>query len=181
MKKNIKIKFMYLKIALLLLLLFLLSFLSKPGYGQIIERQLISTAGNLSNSANLQVSATSGEIVVSTESSGTIILTQGFQQPALEDFVGTINIDNLKLDISISPNPTISTINLIIKSPNHANLKMETLDLTGKRVFPMQTISFTGETKKTLDFSQLPSNTYLLLFKDKNGNAVKAFKIIKTR
>ena len=181
MKRNTKNQFEYFKIALLLILIFILSILSKSGYGQIIERQLISTTGNLSNSANLQVSATSGEIVVSTQSSGTIVLTQGFQQPSLEDFVGTINIDDIKSDISISPNPTISTINIIIKSPNQVDLKLEILDLSGTRVLPVQTLSFAGETKKTLDFSQLPSNTYLLLFRDKNSNAVKVFKIIKTR
>ncbi len=181
MKCNIKIQTFDLKIVLVLLIITILSILSKSGYGQIIERQLISTTGNLSNSANLQVSATSGEIVVSTESSGTIILTQGFQQPVPEDFVGTFNIDDSDIKISIFPNPTISTLSLGMKSQNNMDLEIEILDITGKRVFPPRKISFTGEAKETLDFSKLPSNTYLLLFKDKNSNAVKVFKIIKTQ
>lgn len=181
MKCNIKIQTFDFKIVLVLLIIMILSILSKPGYGQIVERQLISATGNLSNSANLQVSATSGEIVVSTESSGTIILTQGFQQPAVEDFVGTFNIDDSDIEISIFPNPAISTLSLGMKSQNNIDLEIEILDITGKRVFPPRKISFTGEAKETLDFSKLPSNTYLILFKNKQGKTIQTFKIIKSR
>lgn len=52
-----------------------------------LERQVIGSAGSESNSANLKVAATVGEVSVETVSGGTIIYTQGFQQPFSSDTI----------------------------------------------------------------------------------------------
>ncbi len=169
---------LYSKIALNLLLISLL-LMSGFLYGQTIERQVISSSGNIIKANTLQVSSTSGETAVNTVATGTIILTQGFQQPLIEDFTGTINLDNNRAEITIFPNPANSSVNLTMKSINTINPVIEIEDITGKKVLPGLDIPFSGEIKHTFYFSELPTGTYFLIIKEKKGKNIKAFKIIK--
>ncbi len=178
MKFNIGKQIFYSKIALNLPLI-IIFLLSNFLYGQTIERQLLSPTGNIIKANTLQVSSTSGETAVNTIATGTIILTQGFQQPLIEDFTGTIDLDKNRAEITIFPNPANSSVNLIMKSINTINPVIEIKDITGKKVLPALNIPFSGEIKHTFDFSELPTGTYFLIFKEKKGKKIKAFKIIK--
>lgn len=70
---------------------------------QSIERSVISSFGFSYSGAQLQADCTVGEVVTATGSNGGIIITQGFQQPHLDessclgdfDFNGVVNVGDL--------------------------------------------------------------------------------------
>ena len=66
-----------------LIISLVLAFLS---YSQQISRSVVSNGGNFSFSGGFMISSTIGEIAVSTLTSGSNILTQGFQQPENNTF-----------------------------------------------------------------------------------------------
>lgn len=69
--------------------------LPELGFAQVqIERQVIGSAGAESNSVNLKVAATVGEVSVETASGGSVIYTQGFQQP--------FNADTIRIVFSLT-------------------------------------------------------------------------------
>ena len=179
MKRKKGFQSIYFKFTLLMLLILTITLLSFTLKGQTIERQLIGSTGNLSETTNFQVSATSGEIAISTETSGTIILTQGFQQPLPEDFVSSINIDNSDIEIAIYPNPTISSIKLDLKSNTKIDFNIQVLNINGNKIVQNRKLSFSGKTSEIFDFNHLPPNTYILLIKNKKGKVVKSFEVIK--
>lgn len=55
-----------------------------------LERQVVGSAGSETNSANLKVAATVGEVVVETASGGAVTYTQGFQQPFKSDTIRVV-------------------------------------------------------------------------------------------
>lgn len=85
--------------------LFLLGFslFALSASAQSIERQVIgSTGGNFTGS--IQLDWTVGEVVINTATAGSVILTQGFQQPPAA--VNSIKSLQKISDVIVSPNPT---------------------------------------------------------------------------
>ncbi len=66
-----------------------------------LERSVIGSAGY----ASPTMSFTMGEVVTTTTTAGSIVLTQGFQQPDTVLRVGISNVVNTTLDIQLYPNP----------------------------------------------------------------------------
>jgi len=64
-------------------------------YSQSISQNVIATSGDYFENANASVSLTMGELVTETFSNGSIILTQGFQQPI------SITIHGVDLDMLV--------------------------------------------------------------------------------
>ena len=180
MQKKKIIQPRYLKSIVLLLHIFLLSILNITTNAQTIERQLISSTGNISKTANINVSATSGEVIINTVSSGTIILTQGFQQPLAEEFVGTFEVNNTSVELTVFPNPTISSVTMKFNSSQMTDLKIVLYDLNGKIILPEKQIRFSGKAIEIFDLNNIPASTYLLIIKDKKGRILQNYKVIKT-
>ncbi len=51
------------------------------GFSQQITRSVVASSGNYSTNSGVNISSTIGEAMVTTLSSGSFTLTQGFQQP----------------------------------------------------------------------------------------------------
>ncbi len=156
----------------------LLSFILEPN-AQSIERQLISTTGNLSQTEQLTVSATAGETIIHTTVSAEIILTQGFQQPNENDFVGVWELDEIKIEVSIAPNPFTTSIYLTMFSDLPMNLTCSVFGVNGTMVIPPKRWEFQGETIKKIDFTPLPAGTYLLRLHSSIHKKTQTYKIIK--
>jgi hypothetical protein len=80
-----------------------------------------------------------------------------------------------KADISIYPNPFISTIN--IKYDKEGELKVELIDITGK--YSMSKVLSSGE--RQIDLSGLASSSYLLKVYDSGGTLLQTFRIEKVQ
>jgi len=97
-------------------------------FGQQIERSTLSAAGNSAEIGDIQLDWTLGQIAVSTVSSGSLILTQGFQQPI---FTRTVGLDKLDKSLSLShyPNPTTGLVNFNFGDDNSDGVILELYDL----------------------------------------------------
>ena len=146
---------------------------------QILERQLISTTGHLSQTDELLVSATAGETIIQTAITAQIILTQGFQQPTEADFVGVWNVDEVAIDFTVAPNPATTTIYVTLISDTPLDLNLAVFDMQGVMVVAPRAIQVSGKCIEKIDFSLLAAGTYLLRLKDAEGKSVQTFKIIK--
>lgn len=98
---------------------------------QSIERQVIGSVGGSFN-GTVQIDWTVGEVAVATATSGSVILTQGFQQPPpIPNAVKTVN--QLK-GVSAFPNPTIGEVKLRAMGLT-GNAIIQVHDATGKLIY----------------------------------------------
>ena len=129
---------------------------------QSLSPQVISSTGGYSSSGSASLSATTGEMtMVSTFSTGSVIVTQGFQQP--EDFnVGVAPLPDPASGISFGPNPSSGTINLFFESTAGMNMIFSVLDLKGALLYELETVKYAGTNFISFDLSVLPAGSYLL-------------------
>lgn len=157
-----------LKKAFLIISLFLSA---NTGYSQIIESQIISTAGNISN-AGKQLSWTIGEPVIFTLSDNeNRVLTQGFHQPTV--VINAINDYAPEISVSVFPNPTSQIITIKLERINK-NMEVEFYNSEGRLVLK----EVMEHQIKVFDVSAFPGGLYYLYLKNQNQN-LKTFKIIK--
>ena len=163
------------------LLLICCLFLSSISFAQTtLERQVIGSAGSYATSGDISVSATVGETATETAISGTLILTQGFQQPNQEDFVGIEDEWNIIVDYNIFPNPTADKLIIELNTDKRIDLNFDLYDLRG-RATPVDRISqqIQGKVKTEMNLTSLAEGTYLLSLSNKDGKVIKSFRIQK--
>ncbi len=109
---------------------------------QSIERQVIGSAGSYASAGNIQLSWTLGETVVATGSSGSILLTQGFQQP---DYNPTsIKPNDPVQGLVFYPNPTTGAVNYKF-TLDQGNVMFRIYDGAGKEVYSMSSAATNGQ------------------------------------
>ncbi|MEL6592285.1 MAG: T9SS type A sorting domain-containing protein [Bacteroidota bacterium] len=150
--------------------------------GQVsLERQVVGTAGNYSSGGNVQLSATVGEAVTETKISGSIVLTQGFQQPD-RNFgqTGIEDLMELVVNYEVFPNPTSDRLNVTLESEKPVKLQLRIYDMSG-RLLPSYTqrVEGTGKMESQLSIATLAEGIYLLSFLDENGEVLISHKIRK--
>lgn len=138
---------------------------------QSLSPQVISSSGGYSSSGAGSLSATTGEMtMVATFSSGSVVITQGFQQP--EDFnVGVAPLPEPASGISFGPNPSSGTVNLFFESTAGMEMIFSVLDLKGALLYELETVKYAGSNFLSFDLSTLPAGTYLLSCKMKESVA----------
>ncbi|KAA3634196.1 MAG: T9SS C-terminal target domain-containing protein [Bacteroidetes bacterium] len=146
---------------------------------QFLERQLISPLGHLSTTNTVHVSGTAGELIVSTVSTGSVTATQGFQQPNIEDLVGTYELSDLAIRISVFPNPVSSLLNVEFLTEESANVTIELYDVAGQLVFYSPMINVPERLTEVVDFARFPTGQYFLIVKDDKNRLLKTFKVQK--
>jgi hypothetical protein len=157
-------------------IIFYFLFLTTCSYGQSLEQYVIGSAGNFnSTSSGTSLSWTIGEPLISTESSSTAILTQGFHQPLVVTPLSTNLNLNQAIDLQAFPNPTLEKVTL--KKETNTVLKAELLDILGQSIGHYSLV----EEQTTLSLETLPAATYLLCIRALNGQIIKTFKIQKTQ
>lgn len=101
-----------------------------------------------------------GEIVVSTQTGGSIIVTQGLLQPR----DGKLAVPDTKLGplLNVFPNPSTSIININFNAPAEGTLAYKLMDVTGKLVMDNSYDVKQGTTVKQIDIRVLANATYIL-------------------
>jgi len=151
-----------------------------PGllFAQSAERQVIGSAGGWASTATVQVSSTGGEAVITTGTSATVILTQGFQQ----NDGGPVGIEDVKTGLSINafPNPSKGLVTLQLNAPNALEVTLQVFDISGKLTsLPVQKLQASGETTLHIDFSSMAAGNYYVKLSDKEGSLHQTIKVQK--
>lgn len=142
---------------------------SAAASGQSIERSVIGSLGGYSSSGNVSLSFTVGETVVSTVSSGSVILTQGFQQPTTAS-TGVKQVSHFG-NLTVFPNPSSGLFQIKLENSlgnNNDLLKAEVYDGAGKLVLSNQ-IQI-NQQNGSIDLSHLPSGIYHLGLSNSMGS-----------
>ena len=163
------------KILLFLLLL--------PGFsliwGQVqLNPTVISSAGGYTETADISLAWTMGELAVSTLSTTDIILTQGFQQPFLLD-INAIDDPEFNWSVNAYPNPVSEILNLRFNIDKTMDLQLELYDITGKKLVIKILPSIMPGGRETLDFSGFRDGIYILKITSEKQKVRKIYKIQK--
>jgi hypothetical protein len=167
-------------IPLFLVVCFCFSF----GWSQQITRSVIASTGNYSSSANASLSSTTGEVMVETFASSNHILTQGFQQPLVQESGGGGDDDSTfitepdgQFNITLYPNPVSNKLH--IEFQQEEDLQLQVRNLLGQQIHPPQQFEQRGQRQKyTIDLSSYPEGVYLLQFRNEEGH-IQTYKINK--
>jgi hypothetical protein len=139
----------------------------------IAQQATTSSGGNgigVGGSTNYSI----GQVAYMTQTGSTGSISQGVQQ-AYEIFtLGVNNFPEIKLSMSVYPNPTISNITLKVEDLSLNDLKIELFDTNGRQIQSRKVQS----TNIFIDLENLPSSTYILKVESEN-KTIKTFKIIK--
>lgn len=145
-------------------------------YAQSIERQVIGSAGNYTQSGDFQLSSTLGEVAVETKTQGNLTITQGFQQASASTGV---SVEELKIELSynVFPNPASNTLYVELKSDSKIELQTYITDLTGQQIGASKLITVNNSMNtESFDLSLLATAAYLLVIRD-DKQIHKAIKI----
>ena len=146
--------------------------LTSLAFSQKASPDLISSSGDCFKNATYQLDWSIGESVITTNTSGIYILTQGFHQ---DSYTITTKIEKIAgIEISIFPNPTTDILSLKIDNSELENSEYFLTNISGK---VLQSSKITNNIEK-LDFTSYASGIYFLSLKHEN-QVIKSFKIIK--
>jgi hypothetical protein len=150
-----------------------------PSYGQTLERQLISGFGQLSETSELSASATLGELSIQTARSSIFILTEGFQQPNPEDFVGVAKSSGPSMEIIVYPNPLFQIVRVRFNTTEDFPAYYNIWDSEGKTMKHLSSFQMNANTELQIDCSQWEGGQYFLSVFDENEILLQTLKIIK--
>jgi hypothetical protein len=167
-----------LKIMKLNIIVLFLLFWSNYLIAQSLTPIVIASAGSFSESVNLQLSSTIGELAVNTLTSAGLVLTQGFQQPL---FIGTgvSNEKELDWEVKTYPNPVYDHLNIAIRLTKPMDLNLEVYDLTGKKLWIEELRNISVNYDHTLNLIHLKNGIYLLKVTSTDQRLNRIIKILK--
>jgi hypothetical protein len=150
------------------LVLYFLSFSSAfPLLGQTasLDRQVVASAGGEAFAAGKSFECTLGESIIATVDNGSIVLTQGFQQPE-KITIGVSEIAEAS-GLRIFPNPTSAELHLQFSAPSGTVFQLQVINAAGQLV---QTLPKTDDsTDSQVDCRSFAPGTYFLLAHTTDG------------
>lgn len=146
------------------------------GFGTIIQAQnSIPATGSNAAGTGGTVSYTIGQVVYTTISGTTGMVSQGVQQPFDITVITAIEeASEISLEISVYPNPAVGYVNLNVKKYDADNLRYMLYDMNGMLLLNR----IVEGTETLIQIGHLFPGTYLLRIAD-NKKEIKTFKIIK--
>ena len=128
-------------------------------FAQTLSPFVISSSGNYSLTGNTSLSSTTGESsMIQTFSSGSSILTQGFQQPN-DLSVGIVDPENY-FAILWYPNPSSGLLNLESEIPWAGQFSYRILDALGRVVYLAEENVDRGMFKQKISLYSLADGLY---------------------
>jgi len=153
--------------------------LSVSAKAQTADRQVYSSTGGSYSGAALSADYTCGEAATASGSSGSFILSQGFQQPT-PNGTGIPDPDPATVNWQLYPNPADQRITLELNSSFPATLRLSLSGVNGQTLQrEAELLSLTGSLKKEIDISGLPGGIYFLLLHNSEGRLVQRIKFQK--
>jgi hypothetical protein len=153
--------------------------LSLFGFSQILEREVIGSAGGTesNNDSNIFISYDVGEAIIETYQEGVFTLTQGFEQP--DTLYKPIEI--LEVSYKLYPNPGNGIIFLDLQGPLNVDLELKVYDVQSKLIQQHKVSLLANQMRKVeLGLQSLASGVYLIEIFDKTGNKAYALRYLKT-
>ncbi len=147
---------------------------------QSLSRQVISSVGTYTETMDLSLSATAGEVAYTSSITGTLTLLQGFQQP--EGFIVSSNEElfAVAMTYKVYPNPATDRLTVELKTASFVEINLFLSDLSGRKIEGFdREVKGKGSLKEVLPLSGLPVGAYLLSFKDSKGSIIETRKISK--
>ena len=141
--------------------LFILIALSLNAGAQSLSPKVVSSSGEFYSNASAQLSFTVGELAaVTTLSSASNFLTQGFQQTY--DFSTAVPvIEEKDFSVSVFPNPSQGIFFIKINSPEIISIAFSVYDMLGRKIISSE--KFSGmDLIIPLDLSHSITGMYLL-------------------
>lgn len=136
---------------------------------QSIERAVIGTTGGYAETATLQLSSTVGEVATTTLTAGTIVLTQGFQQPSANPNTPTRDL-GIAVQYQLFPNPASQQLTLRLEAAKPIAIQVTFTDLAGREIaLPNRKVDIQNVADLQWDISLLPAGGYLLFLQEANG------------
>jgi hypothetical protein len=146
---------------------------------QSLDRQVIGSAGGYEEQGGYSLSFTVGEPVVETAITGTLVLTQGFQQPD-DVTVGINDVVKINMDYFIFPNPTVNQLTVQLSADKIVEVSISLHDMLGRELTDLnRKVLVDGVTNQQYDLTNLAAANYMLILSDKDGNLLGQFKIQK--
>ncbi len=137
-------------------------------------QQTIPAAGSEASGSGGSVSYTIGQLVYTTNTGANNSLAQGVQQVYEISTLGVDDINEIKLDYLVYPNPTIDKLTLKIQNFNNENLSYQIYDING-RILKMEKLM---NNATSISMRYLPSAIYFLRVSS-GQQPLKTFKIMK--
>jgi hypothetical protein len=161
------------KLIFLKMILILLAFTTQA---QVIQNDVIGTAGGVDTIGQFLVSWTAGETITEKISDPDCIATQGFQQTFFT-ITAISETCSALYEVVCYPNPTLKEIHVRIVSikPNET-FDIRLMDIHGKLLLKKETQSAKVE---TIDLSVFTSSVFFLHVVQQTQNKGQVFKIIK--
>ena len=149
-----------------------------PLCGQRLERHVIGTAGFATQNTGLQLSFTVGEPIAGGHQTQGLQLRHGFQQAILSTITG-VDAPGDDWMITAYPNPLDAALYLQATAPDAHTLSWEIFDLKGRYVFATRPFEGDASSRQQIDIGHLAAGIYFLVFKTREGRAVKTIKLLK--
>jgi len=151
--------------------------LTKLAAAQTLSPTVIGSKGGYDKTDDVSLEWTLGEVEVNTFSYSSGIQTDGFHQPVLKVVRIESQIVSPVLNVTISPNPVRSILNVKIQSDVDSKLVLKVLDINGKLCY--STMANSLNDSKELDLANLKSGSYLLNIYNGSGSICQTYKISK--
>jgi hypothetical protein len=145
---------------------------------QSISPDVIASAGDYFSNGSISISWTLGEIATETIGNGSIILTQGFQQPNY-GIVGVPKINDKRFEIKAFPNPTSDLLKIQVKGNESVDLTFELYDAIGRVLITKKLEA--GTALMEVEMTKYLPGMYYLKFSDEQGQTVQTYQISKLR
>jgi hypothetical protein len=147
------------------------------GSAQSLSPTVLASSGEYFSSGGITVSWTLGELAVETFDAGTVILTQGFQQPY--DFETSIKETGLDWNITTYPNPVTDFLKIRFELHEPIDLNVEILDISGRKHFIQELYDITSGEIVSFNLSGFVRGVYLVRIYTPDQRVQKTYKIQK--
>jgi len=149
------------------------------GYAQSLSPTVLASSGDYAEAGNMKISWTLGELAVETLDAGSIILTQGFQQPLEIAGPDAMDENQMVWEIKSYHNPVNDKLTLAVKFEMEVDLTYEIFDLTGKKVWISQQRNMPAKYDFTIDMTLFQKGMYLLKVYSDDQRVHTIIKILK--
>jgi hypothetical protein len=163
----------------LTILMFIIA-LSSGLFAQSAERYVISTCGgSYFDGINTAIDYTTGELMITTLSNGSNILTQGFQQPFFNKFVSVPEVPDNNLQVILFPNPATDHLNITISHASDQHCRVCIYDMLGQLLKDEYSEAGSGgNINMNIDLQSLATGDYFVRIMQ-NSKIITTQKIIK--
>lgn len=144
---------------------------------QTLTPTVVAAAGGSARTSSMSLEWTAGEAAVRPVASPRRLYTQGFHQPLHVEKL-TLRRAEVPWQVSASPNPTTSAVNVRLTAPADADVVLDLTDASGRTLLSAPTQANAKEAA-AFDLSTLPAGMYLIQVRGETGRMTRTHKVIK--